>query len=1494
MSIDSDVTVALDAIERYESRFLTWGILDRTLTRHAIEQFIAPHVDGAPHDVIDELERRKLLFEVPRTTPLAYRSRMAEGVRLFAYLRQQFDGRPWESAARLVADFRFLVRPRQFPARVFDRHEVEERLGGPAASPQARRALSALLEGDSEEHARWLSRFQVEASAEILRGLSSTHDLGCIVTAGSGSGKTLAFYLPTLLHLVTDPDRGKGTRVLAVYPRNELLKDQLLATLREVRRIRAADASLPAIRIGAYFGQTPLGGGSMPLPPYLGWHQIRRSGASICAFLVCPGLPGGKECGASLQWSDEDRRANRSRLTCGTCGAEVNGVELALTRMEMQDAPPDIVFTTTEMLNRSLADDWSCHVFGVGPRAKVHTRLVLLDESHTYSGSSGAQAAYVLRRWRQLAGGPVMWVGLSATLRDAEQFFARLSGVSADFVREVTPLGDDLEHRGHEYQLLLRGDPTSQRALLSTSIQSLMLLIRLLDPLGTAPSLGAYGNKVFAFCDNLDLTNRLFRQLLDAEGRDPVGKPDPRKHGSLALLRSQRHHPRGNAIVDWPDRDRNGQEWWLVDRLRESPTPPMIGRTSSQDTGVTAQAETVVATASLEVGFDDPAVGAVLQHKAPRDMAQFLQRRGRAGRSLSMRPWTVVVLSDYGRDRVAYQSYERLFDPTLPAKSLPLGNRSIQRIQATFAVMDWVAERLRATHASVDRGSVREDLSTPQSGRRRERQEAVAAVLNEVLEREDRRVELSAFLQRSLRLSAEEIEILLWEGPRSVLLEAIPTALRRLESNWHAVRGNTAFPAGDRQRKSHPLPEFVPANLFSDLCLPEIEIVAPENYDEAAETEEPVFLALNELAPGNVTLRYAVWKTRGLWVDPRTADGRLDVATTFLQGGETIAHVKTGAGEQVDVVRPFSIHATIPDHAVRSTSSGRFIWHMRASPIREAIEGELPTLGTWSAIIDRAEFLLQAGRGGLHLLRYTLAGTAEVGFEHGGQSRITYELARGDEPVAVGVEIDVDAMRVRITPPTDVSRFSLDRDPRRLRQLRREYFLWLVEEALGGAAGLNPFLAAWTGELTLAAIAFFFVDQGVRPVVLSSWTSHDWHDRLLETFDRVFSGLHDVHAAAGTPPLRDAIELAIGNEAVCRTLARLYEQAAASPDSEWNSWLRSRFAVTAAAGIHAAIQALLPDFDADTDLTVDLVDAEAFVDIWICDTAVGGGGLIEALYAAYAEDPRRFWNLALGALEPQETEQVADHLQHVVVGLAAGTLASPAQRYRGASDNEEALRAWRDLMRAISQTGIPPAHTLAVALATRIIRPGSSAESDRAVFQALQTWGAIEEDLGFALDQRTACALLSVNQDMVAALRRAAPADVRADGATWAFNVLLGLLWPSPEESRGHALQPPMPFTDRPPLAERTLVLDALAEHAAVIDVTAGDWRSRVDAILAATGRCVVRTPVGGESRLHDVLIQLMVEPLEVGSLHLHPRIVGMRRRQESVEFVLELIEAPQ
>ena len=318
---------------------------------------------------------------------------------------------------------------------------------------------------------------------------------------------------------------------------------------------------------------------------------------------------------------------------------------------------------------------------------------MLLDEIHTYDGTTGAQAAMVLRRWHHSIQAPITFVGLSATLSNPIRHMADLTGVDDELVTSITPDADELEYEGAEYLLALRSDPTSGASVLSTTIQTSMLLPRAQDEPASRISSGVYGTKAFVFTDDLDVTNRLFSYLLDAEGqRYAFGKPKSFKP-PLASLRANAN---GGDVTQ---QRRAGQLWDLPTAIGHKFATIgeglRVSRTTSQDSGVTADSQLIVATASLEVGFDDPDVGVVIQHKAPRGVAAFLQRKGRAGRKRTMRPYTAVVLSDYGRDRATYEAWDTLFDPVLPDLVLPIRNRAVLRMQATIAMIDWLTSQLR-------------------------------------------------------------------------------------------------------------------------------------------------------------------------------------------------------------------------------------------------------------------------------------------------------------------------------------------------------------------------------------------------------------------------------------------------------------------------------------------------------------------------------------------------------------------------------------------------------------------------------------------------------------------------------------------------------------------------------------------------------------------------------------------------------------------------------
>ncbi|SVD77612.1 uncharacterized protein METZ01_LOCUS430466, partial [marine metagenome] len=247
--VDKPFLRLLDTIEKHEYKSLVWGDIHGSLS----EEDVFKLADGLFGDefeadeLLEDLIEKGLVFEVGNDR---VRSRFAETVRLLVQLRQLFNGRPWQGAPRLVSDFRIDLRKRSYPARNQAAKELrlrhEEILG---ASPLRKDLWKSLAEDTSMQ----LAVFQERS---ILRLLEEIPNSGTIITAGTGSGKTLAYYLPILLR-VGDLIQVKNywVKALSIYPRTELLKDQLAETFKRSRMLDQAllDNSKRPILMGAFF-----------------------------------------------------------------------------------------------------------------------------------------------------------------------------------------------------------------------------------------------------------------------------------------------------------------------------------------------------------------------------------------------------------------------------------------------------------------------------------------------------------------------------------------------------------------------------------------------------------------------------------------------------------------------------------------------------------------------------------------------------------------------------------------------------------------------------------------------------------------------------------------------------------------------------------------------------------------------------------------------------------------------------------------------------------------------------------------------------------------------------------------------------------------------------------------------------------------------------------------------------------------------------------------
>ncbi|ABS05849.1 protein DpdJ [Kineococcus radiotolerans] len=1476
----------LSSVEDVELPLLTWGYvegaLDTSEVLRALEVGLSEAGDGDMDDidadeVLQLLEERGLLVQV---SPDRWRSRLAETLRLTAHLRQllgEGNGQWWLRGRSLVSDFRLNVQPRRYPRRDLPGSNAQQALE--AVQPltdAAQVAVSAFVRPEQR-----LARFQLDASTAIRSALLSSRTEAVIVAAGTGSGKTLAFYLPAFAWMSERLTAGEGVQTLAIYPRTELLKDQVgeaLASALVISEQLAQHGHRP-LRIATLYGDTPWAASSLESAS---WHQEawpHVGDGRRCPYAVCP------HCQSDLVWLDSDRSATppRERLVCRGCARTIPGDVLALTRQSMIAQAPDVLFTTTEMLNRASSHPSLGRLLGFRP-GTARPRLLLLDEVHTYEGVHGAQVALLLRRWRHAIGQAVTVVGLSATLRDADTFMARLVGISEADVTLIEPAEVDLVDEGRQYQLVIRGDATSGASLLSTTIQTSMLLGRVLDPPHTANTI--HGSKGFLFTDDLDVTNRLFHDLRDAEGEGWMSKRRSGAQKVLANLRSPR-------LPACSSRDVDGQVWTLPERIGHA-LPGMfparglkISKTSSQDPGVAAGADLVVATASLDVGFNDPRVGLVLQHKSPRDAAQFLQRRGRAGRTRDVRPLTAVVLSDFGRDRLTYQAYDQLFDPELLPRALPVGNRYVLRMQATLALKDWLTRQVQWRE---DAGRV---LTKNDRREEQDLRDRVAELLNSVLTDTVTQDALAEYLRRALRIDADEVQNLLWDPPRALMTAVVPTLLRRLRTLWRPVGED---PGGEAKTFAV---EFVPPALFAELNLPEVQLLLPDSYRGTVETRMPILQALREAAPGRISKRFAVRSSaQTTWVPIPTdaSDVQLPLGDFVKSGSVEGTWRDDTSGDQRRVVRPYLIQLEQPPRTLAESSNSRPLWCSQIV----AGDGEITTTPVpqpWSAHIRALSIHTHANRRPLEVRRFTPGTRARLRSSGArtadpapNSTSITYIDRHGD-PAALGFALDVDGLRVSVRLPSPQALLASPHLRTPAWRSARVRHLIAADTSLDSLA--DEFTRPWLALTLEVALLTRAVDEDISIATALDRVSEA--DLLAAagqvagaeapTTDAKADGAHDEpnSDASEIRDLHGRLRAALTSTTVRDALLQHAQALHADPGPADARFAQQVFARTLGAALQRTCLLIVSNAQ-DNDLVLDVVDDEEESTIWLTEATVGGAGIIEAITAEYARNPRRFWRLTLNALEAGEYETLDHELSRLVADLSGdpdGALALAVRAVRTATSAHDTRAHLDRLHQALTIAGYATTHPVLAAIAIRLLRPGTTPRFDDALHRLAQGWSRVSQQLGMDIDAR-AWSLIA---------GRALP-DITDVFST--PDHIYASLWPRGSEVFHRDLAIYAPYVDRVLPLNRHLTAALFSETVAEVSVTEADWRQRVQDAVVEQGLVDLTAPVDKVAVLKAALLHLSVDPLDSGYMLLHPVLHALRRSGGHFTARLELREAEQ
>jgi len=610
----------------------------------------------------------------------------------------------------------------------------------------------------------------------------------------------------------------------------------------------------------------------------------------------------------------------------------------------------------------------------------------------------------------------------------------------------------------------------------------------------------------------------------------------------------------------------------------------------------------------------------------------------------------------------------------------------------------------------------------------------------------------------------------------------------------------------------------------------------------------------------------------------------------MLDGARAIDVLETEGGEELTVFRPVKLQAVEVPADVQASSAGRLRWRCRFDVGTPTLSATPRPGSKWERVVENLSCHLQAGRGGAALLRAATGGDADVrrpprSGQGAADGRVRYEFHAHDAPCAVGDRVIVDAIRVDIRVPGNIAEFRFF-DKSHERALRREFAIDTAVAELREREGIGTFLAAWVAEFCVAAYVKKPAECSVAALP----------DAALAVFDASFGGQgghrrdgeESENEALPSPALRGRLEEVLQDEVNVVTVLRCIEAAREPTGPVWLQWLRQRYVATVAAAMRTAMATVVDGFDADTDLDVDIEPARNGVaTVWFSDAAIGGGAMIEEFVSEFQLERDRFWDLAAAALEASDIETAALDMEKVAGAIRRGGIADTLVKYRSAVGHHERLEAWREVLDQLKTIQVQPSHALRSAMSLRVVRSGSSAETDELLNLALSRWNVLEQAAGMTLDHRSASAVLATEPDIAGWF--AAQAEFGNATPFERASLLYGFLWPRSIELRASKLSLYSRFDNDVANPDRLIVDVVEGPQGREVTFDGEDSIGLIRATLEEAGRCEVVSQQVHVPELRRLVEALILEPIDAGWVLMQPRIVRCTRVGTEWRVVFEL-----
>jgi len=425
--------------------------------------------------------------------------------------------------------------------------------------------IQEYIQDKIESRGSTLYRFQVEGIKEITKQLNG-HRKPVLITAKTAAGKTEAFIIPIVNHILIQKEKEpmkKGVRAILMYPTKALANDQLQRIFDLITFVNSKiENEDKRITLGVYHG------------------DIEERAAYE--------IPMPLKCVNPIHTDEKPRLKVKDRiLTCPECGMKYPF--LLVDRESIIASPPDILITTPDIINYSLAFDKERHVLfysydGISPE------VVVLDELHLFYSIFGKNVSLMLKRLETLINyysgqeRKLQFIGASATIKNPKRFGS--SFFSSEVVH-ISTKPDDYDYKDPIKKTMIFAMPLAYR-MVDTAAYSLISLLQLLEE---------NDFKTLVFVNTLTICDMIRSNLARRASSSP--------ELSELIKRIGAH----NSTYTKQERA----------KIEE-----MFNR---------SELSILVATSTLEVGVDFKDIDLLMLYGVPYSFNSYLQRVGRAGRN---------------------------------------------------------------------------------------------------------------------------------------------------------------------------------------------------------------------------------------------------------------------------------------------------------------------------------------------------------------------------------------------------------------------------------------------------------------------------------------------------------------------------------------------------------------------------------------------------------------------------------------------------------------------------------------------------------------------------------------------------------------------------------------------------------------------------------------------------------------------------------------------